>query len=1105
MWALQLGSHGFLAAVVVVRIDVVPRVDDPAPEASALILLSSEAVVLLSKPLMAVVLKVALPGGVLRRLRIDADGPPLTLARIFELRETSIHAAPTLQRLRWEDGSAGGSTLDDDEALARAISQAASSRGGTDGSDATLNLVLDEGYAAVATAAQREGRAPPPLLGNIAGDHHRKFYQQLHKVPVGHRHPQFTGPVPAVITETDDEYEMVSPTPADQPTLSVPADLQERFVEDSVRFSVNGIPCTLDSSVNPRTVLVDYLRDTLKLFGTKIGCGEGGCGACTVTLIRPSPQGKETVAANACLVPICSLDGVAVITIEGIGSESKGYHKLQEDLAGCDGSQCGYCSPGMVMNMYSLLSAADSGNRQALATDISTVEDRLQGNICRCTGYRSIYTAFRKSVVERMPSATSAPTAEAPVPTRSPSVLGHTAPDGPDQSLWFNPLSLADVWPLLDKYGTQRVQLTVGGTSAGVVKYYSGFGSEATQPQVYVNLRRVPELNVISSTESSGVAFGASVSLSTIIDTLTSLSAKHANLKPLIRHLNLVAHWQVRDQASWAGNVMVCKNYPAFPSDVCTMMAAAGATVQVGSKAGIAPSVSLESFLQSPADPSTILVSLFVPFNEGKAFDTFKVMSRHANAHAYVNGGMLATKAPSGTSLAKISMCFGGVRDGLVHTPRTCEALVGKPISLETFMSVLPTFQEEVKILAAAPGFDPDYYVAAPAYRQGVAESLFFKFFLGLMAAKDRPVTYESASQHYLRPVSQASQHMDHSAPTQEAPLGLAVHKVEGLAQAAGETRYTADLVSTEDVVPAAEDVLYGAPVVCTKLKQMITQIDASKALSVPGVVRFISAADLKAINAANMIGSYQLFIPAQKPCEFVGQYVGLVVGTSLAVARRAAMMVVVTYAPSLPVSAVTCVEDAIKTGREVKAEYAAVDLTGDHDRHASTSSTAAVRSSQNSINGTMASNGQKHFYVSVCLTVAWPLDALQVELILAFCVDLADGNRLNLGCSQVGSPFSLDLDAGHLRKQTSACVPAQRGREHGCCLQYTDRWWLRWEALEGNCNLLCAILLFLRVQFVATYYCPQVLKPASVVTCLKLLSRRTIRVLEQLLWQPAC
>lgn len=922
-------------------------------------------------------LKVALPGGVLRRLRIDAEtlrdeSPRLTLGRIFELLGCTgttgleIECHGTTRRLRWEDGSSAGVVLHDDAALDRAISHTASVCGSGDGSDVTitLNLVLDEGSAAVVTAAERDGRAPPPRMGHLAGDHHRKFYQQLHKVPLGHRHPPFTGSVPAVVTETDASCQVgAEPSAQDHPALSVPADVQERFVQDAIRFTVNGTPCNVDSSVNPRTVLVDFLRDTLKLFGTKVGCGEGGCGACTVTLIRPSVRGKETVAANACLVPICSLDGVAVITIEGIGSAKKGYHKLQEELANCDGSQCGYCSPGMIMNMYSLLSAA-ADNSQTL--DTVTVENRLQGNICRCTGYRSIYTAFRKSVKP----TTCTTTIEPPVSSPLPSVLGHTAPESPDRSLWFNPVSLADVWPLLDQYGTHRVQLTCGGTSAGVIKYYSGFGSEATQPQVYINLRRVPELNSISSEDATGVAFGASVSLSTIITTLTSLSAKHANLKPLIRHLHLVAHWQVRDQASWAGNVMICKNYPAFPSDVCTMMAAAGATVQIGSKTGIAPSVPLDQFLKSSADPSSILVSLFVPFNDGKNLDTFKVMPRHANAHAYVNGGMLATKAPDGNRLETISMYLGGVRDGLVDTPRTCNALAGKMISLDTFMSVLPIFKEEVKILAAAPGFDPEYYVTAPAYREAIAESLFFKFFLGLMPARDRPSTYESACQHYLRPISQANQYMDHSAPAAEAPLGLNIHKIEGLAQASGETRYTADLVATADVVPTGEEVLWGAPVLCKRLKQAITHIDATEALQVPGAVRFISAADLKSISAANMIGNYQLFIPAQKPCEFVGQYVGLMVGTSLAVARRTAMMVDITYAPSLAFSAATCVEDAVEAGRPMKTEFAAVDLTAGNGISISN---PGIGSSKSSVNGAMASNGQKHFYMETDSTLVVP------------------------------------------------------------------------------------------------------------------------------------
>lgn len=924
---------------------------------------------------MALVLKVALPGGVLRRVRItpnQPEDPPPTLSHIFEVlgypgggcEEGGSHGDAPRHCLRWEDGSPGGITLEDDQDLAQAMSLAASSQG-TDGADlATMNLVLDTGAMTLATTAQRDGRAPPPLLGHVAGDHHRKFYQQLHKVPYGHRHTPFTGPSPDVVSKPKDGYQKGTPSPSlERHGLSVPAELQERFVLDSIRFSVNGTPCMLNSSVNPRTVLVDYLRDTLKLFGTKIGCGEGGCGACTVTLIRPGPRGKETVAANACLVPICSLDGVAVITIEGIGSESKGYHKLQQDLAECDGSQCGYCSPGMVMNMYSLLSATDSKNYRA--PDMSTVEDRLQGNICRCTGYRSIYTAFRKSAKDT-PAAVSTATDEGPTLGPSPSILGHTAARGPDQSLWFNPVSLADVWPLLEKYAsTTRVQLTVGGTSAGVIKYYSGVDSEATMPQVYINLRRVPELNTISQVDPSGVAFGASISLSTMIATLESLSADHPNLNPLVRHLHLVAHWQVRDQASWAGNVMVCKSYPAFPSDVCTMMAAAGATVQVGSKTGTAQSVPLERFLKSPSDPSTILVSLFIPFNDGQEFETFKVMSRHANAHAYVNGGMLATKGADGSSLSQLSMHFGGVRDGLVTAPKTCDALVGKPISLDTFLSVLPTFQDEVKVPAVAPDFDPEHYVAAPAFREAVATSLFFKFFLALIPAQDRPSTYESACQQYVRPVSQASQHIDHSAPAQEAPLGLAVHKVEGLAQVSGETRYTSDLVGTVEVVPDGQEVLWGAPVLCTKLNQTVTQIDASKALSVHGVVRFISAVDLKAIGAANMIGSYQLFTPAQKPCDFVGQYVGLVVAKSLAIARRAATMVTVMYGPASIGSAVICVEDAIEAGRQAKTEYATVDTT--------TVDNADIGLSKNSITGTMSSNGQKHFYMETDSTLVVP------------------------------------------------------------------------------------------------------------------------------------
>ena len=134
-----------------------------------------------------------------------------------------------------------------------------------------------------------------------------------------------------------------------------------------------------------------------------MGCGEGGCGACTVHITRTVGGKPVRTMANACLRPVLSLDGAAVVTTEGLmqpGSEgiwqASTLHPIQQELADCDGSQCGYCSPGMVMAMYGLLTdKADAKTKPTLRE----VEERFQGNICRCTGYRPILDAF-KSVAD---------------------------------------------------------------------------------------------------------------------------------------------------------------------------------------------------------------------------------------------------------------------------------------------------------------------------------------------------------------------------------------------------------------------------------------------------------------------------------------------------------------------------------------------------------------------------------------------------------------------------------------------------------------------------------------------------------------------------------
>uniref|UniRef100_A0A7R9YWD4 xanthine dehydrogenase n=1 Tax=Chlamydomonas euryale TaxID=1486919 RepID=A0A7R9YWD4_9CHLO len=135
--------------------------------------------------------------------------------------------------------------------------------------------------------------------------------------------------------------------------------------------------------------LLTFLREK-GLTGTKLGCGEGGCGACTVMVSHWEGGGIEHRAVNACLCPLYAVDGMHVVTVEGIGNVRDGLHPVQRALSSGHGSQCGFCTPGFVMSMYALLRA----KTEAPPTE-EEMEDALGGNLCRCTGYRPILDAFR--------------------------------------------------------------------------------------------------------------------------------------------------------------------------------------------------------------------------------------------------------------------------------------------------------------------------------------------------------------------------------------------------------------------------------------------------------------------------------------------------------------------------------------------------------------------------------------------------------------------------------------------------------------------------------------------------------------------------------------
>uniref|UniRef100_A0A3Q3H2Y7 FAD-binding PCMH-type domain-containing protein n=1 Tax=Labrus bergylta TaxID=56723 RepID=A0A3Q3H2Y7_9LABR len=145
---------------------------------------------------------------------------------------------------------------------------------------------------------------------------------------------------------------------------------------------------------DPEMTLLTYLRRKLGLTGTKLGCAEGGCGACTVMLSRYQTHTQQLLYPQSSLRrerlsrPLCSLHLVAVTTVEGIGSVARELHPVQERIAMAHGSQCGFCTPGIVMSMYALL-------RNNPKPKMADVEEAFHGNLCRCTGYRPILEGYK--------------------------------------------------------------------------------------------------------------------------------------------------------------------------------------------------------------------------------------------------------------------------------------------------------------------------------------------------------------------------------------------------------------------------------------------------------------------------------------------------------------------------------------------------------------------------------------------------------------------------------------------------------------------------------------------------------------------------------------
>jgi xanthine dehydrogenase small subunit len=283
---------------------------------------------------------------------------------------------------------------------------------------------------------------------------------------------------------------------------------------DQIRFILNDQPVEI-AGLSPMTTLLDWLRDRRGLKGTKEGCAEGDCGACTVVLER---DGKAE-AINSCIALLGQIDGQSVRTVEGLLGKDGAPHPVQAAMAEADATQCGFCTPGFVMSAYAYSSGGET-------PDLETIHDALAGNLCRCTGYRPIVEAMTKV----------AGLAVEPAPMPPARITSATFED-----TFFAPRTLAELLVLRAKH--PDALLLAGATDLGLL------ASRARKPpKAAIHLAHVPELTTIVDGKEE-ITIGAAVPYARAMPTLI------AAFPALRTYLARLGSRQIRTLGTIGGNI----------------------------------------------------------------------------------------------------------------------------------------------------------------------------------------------------------------------------------------------------------------------------------------------------------------------------------------------------------------------------------------------------------------------------------------------------------------------------------------------------------------------------------------------------------------------